>query len=62
MPSLTKVTKEEFDTFLKNYPRKLEADFYMDYWSFYDWSLSSEHTECKVAMEGWGDYYIRKEV
>lgn len=42
-------TKEEFDAFLENYPRKLESDFFMDSIGYYDFSLSEDTEECCVA-------------
>ena len=67
-----KVTKEEFETFIKNYPRKLESNFFMDWVDYYD--FPSENYEpkdwddldsYKVARHGgmYGDeYYVLNEV
>ena len=59
------VDEETFDKFLKNYPRKLVEDFYMDYYFFfYDFTLNkkpcvdSEVAYCSI----YGDYSIRKDV
>lgn len=39
------VTKEEFETFIKNYPRKLKSDFFMGWLDYYD--FPSENYEPK---------------
>lgn len=44
-------TKEEFEEFLKNYPRKLEADFFMNSIGYYDFSLSEDMADCCVARK-----------
>ena len=33
---MKQVSKEEFESFIKNYPRKLEINFFMDWWEYYD--------------------------
>lgn len=58
------VDEETFDKFLENYPRKLVADFYMDYWSFYDFTLNKEPcVESEVAHYSiYDEYSIRKDL
>jgi len=36
MNKFKKVTKEEFEKFIENYPRPLERNFFMDWLDFYD--------------------------
>lgn len=62
MSNLIKCSKEEFEEFIKNYPRKLERDFFMDCDSFYDFSLGNGvDGESLVARESiYGDYYIEE--
>ena len=38
-PKLESCTKEEFYNFIENYPNKLRCDFYMDTYSFNDFTL-----------------------
>lgn len=33
---MKQVSREEFETFIKNYPRKLAKNFFMDYLDYYD--------------------------
>lgn len=33
---MKEVSKEEFETFIKNYPRKLDCNFFMDWLEYYD--------------------------
>lgn len=59
-----KVDKETFDKFLDSYPRKLVADFFMDRYSFYDFTLNKE--PCPESMVAYDDTYsgysIRKDL
>lgn len=34
--SLREVTREEFESFIKNYPRKLKSNWFMDWLEYYD--------------------------
>jgi hypothetical protein len=69
-----KVSKKEYDKFMKTFIGMIENDFYMDWLDSYDWSLrSGKHKigswdnalECRVARHycGWypkdHEYYIR---
>lgn len=65
------VTKEEFETFIKNYPRKLESNFFMDWVEYYDFPSENYKPKdlddldtYKVARHGgmYGDlYYVMSE-
>lgn len=43
------VTKEELLNFIKNYPRPLVQDFYMDWYSWNDFSDNKKWPESMVA-------------
>lgn len=50
------MSKEEFDAFLEAYPNKLEKDYYMDWYSWNDFSDGKVWPESVVAMmwpDGW---------
>lgn len=54
------VTKEEFKEFLDNYPRKLTADFFMDEYAFYDFTICDKPCEkSRVASDYMGEYKIK---
>lgn len=38
-PKLEYCTKEEFNDFIKNYPNEMQEDFYMDAYSYNDFTL-----------------------
>ena len=67
---MEKVTKEEFERFIKDYPKPLETNFFMDWLDYYDFpkdfkSNSLEETYShKVARHyfgyGYEEYYILK--
>ena len=40
MKELKEVSKEEFDLFLNNYPNKLERDWFMDWFSWNDFTIA----------------------
>lgn len=50
------VTKEEFEEFIANYPNKLEKDYYMDWWSWNDFSDGKIWPESMVAKR-WDGLY-----
>lgn len=63
------VTEKEFIDFIKNYPRKLEVNFFMDWFDYYDFPENFESTcyedtlNCMVARkcidyDGGYHYYI----
>lgn len=58
------VDEETFDKFLENYPRKLVADFFMDRWIYYDFTLNEE--PCIDSEVAYDDTYsgcaIRKDL
>lgn len=62
MSNLIKCSREEFEDFIKNYPRELEQDFFMDNDCFYDFSLSSEADGKSLVARAsvYGDYYIKE--
>lgn len=43
------VDKEEFDNFIKNYPRKLRGDYFMDVYSYNDFELANVWPKSIVA-------------
>ena len=68
-----KVTKEEFESYIKNYPRKLEANFFMDWLDYYDFpsenyepkdfdDLDSYNVARHYSGMGGEEYYILNEV
>ena len=52
------VSKEEFEKFISEYPNKLEVDYYMDWYSYNDFSLNGGCVwpESMVAMKSDGSY------
>ena len=56
--SMKEVSKEEFDKFISEYPNKLEVDYFMDWYSYNDFSLNSGCVwpESMVAMKSDGSY------
>ena len=50
------VTKEEFVNFLKSYPHPLERDWYMEWFSWNDFSNEKVWPESMVAMCSDGSY------
>lgn len=46
-----KVSKEEFEKFLKEYPNKLESDWFMDWVSWNDFSEGKVWPESMIAMQ-----------
>lgn len=46
---MKKVSKKEFDDFIANYPRKLEVDYFMEWYSYNDFTLGDK--DSIVAME-----------
>lgn len=58
------VDKETFNKFLDNYPRKLDADLFMDRYSFYDFTLNEK--PCSTSEVAYDDSYsgykIRKDL
>ena len=55
---MREVSKEEFEEFIKNYPNKLEKDYYMDWFSWNDFTLNDGCVwpESIVAMMSDGAY------
>ena len=49
-PKLRFCTEEEFDNFIKNYPNKLYVDFFMDAYSWNDFTLADKWPDTMVAM------------
>ena len=70
---MKKVTKEEYDAFIENYPRKLKSNFFMDWIEHYDFPYEpSEPMELEelysykvarhfLAYDGKDKYYIKSE-
>ena len=57
------VSRDKFDAFLDKYPRKLEQDFYMDMYSFYDFSLNEAPCqESQVATIYYDEFRIREDI
>ena len=56
-----RVEKEVFYNCLKNYPNKLEHDFYMDLDSWYDYSITPNPCEESKMFKVYYDeeYYIK---
>jgi hypothetical protein len=61
----TQVTKQEFDEYLKNYPRKYEANSFMGYTDYYDFTDKKDdepHWYYKIARHyydyGYDGYYL----
>lgn len=52
------VSKEEFEKFISEYPNKLEIDYFMDWYSYNDFSLNGGCVwpESMVAMKSDGSY------
>ena len=52
------VSKEEFEKFISEYPNKLEIDYFMDWYSYNDFSLNGGciWPESMVAMKSDGSY------
>ena len=52
------VSKEEFEKFISEYPNKLEIDYFMDWYSYNDFSLNGGCVwpESMVAMKSDGLY------
>ena len=46
---MKEVSKKEFDDFIANYPRKLEVDYFMEWYSYNDFTLGDK--DSIVAME-----------
>lgn len=40
LKNMKQVSREEFEAFIKNYPRKLEKNFFMDWLDYYDFPSS----------------------
>lgn len=69
---MRKVTKQEFDEYIKNYPRKLDSNYFMEWLDYYDFPSEDYHPKDledlyshKVArhyMNPWGEdeYYIEE--
>lgn len=49
------VPEEEFNRYIKNYPRPLEKDYYMGWYSWNDFTLGN-WPESMVAMKSDGSY------
>lgn len=57
------VSRTQFDDFLDKYPRKLIQDFYMDMYSFYDFSLNEAPCqESQVAKIYYDEFSIREDI
>lgn len=41
--NMKQVSREEFETFIKNYPRKLTTNFFMDWLDYYDFPSDNYH-------------------
>lgn len=54
------VSREEFENFIKSYPRKLEKDWYMDWFSYNDFTLGN-WPGSMVAMKSDGSYNVQIE-
>ena len=52
------VTKEEFEKYIKSYPNKLVRDYYMDWYSWNDFSDGKVWPESMVAMMSDGSYNV----
>lgn len=66
MADLVKVTRAEFDEFIKNYPRRLDKDFFMDVYTWNDltrgWWPYSIVAKVNAAMyDAPEEYYIPKD-
>lgn len=68
---MKRVTEEEFNKFIQEYPRELESNFFMDWEDYYDFNGKSpkdlgELYSYKVARKYFGwygkEYYIKEEV
>lgn len=55
MVELAKVGREEFNAFLKNYPKTLSHNFFMDWDDWHDFSLGEYPYSCVARM--WGGAY-----
>lgn len=55
---MKQVSKEEFEKFISEYPNKLEIDYFMDWYSYNDFSLNGGciWPESMVAMKSDGSY------
>ena len=55
---MKQVSKEEFEKFISEYPNKLEIDYFMDWYSYNDFSLNGGCVwpESMVAMKSDGSY------
>lgn len=61
--SYVTVSRTQFDEFLNKYPRKLTQDFFMDMYSFYDFSLNEEPCqESQVAKIYYDEFSIREDI
>ena len=61
--SYVTVNRTQFDEFLNKYPRKLTQDFFMDMYSFYDFSLNEEPCqESQVAKIYYEEFSIREDI
>lgn len=49
-PKFDWATKEEFETFILNYPHTLERDFYMGCLNYNDFSIADAFPESVVAV------------
>ena len=49
-PKMEMCTREEFEEFIKNYPNELHEDFFMDAYSYNDFSLADFWPDTMVAM------------
>lgn len=50
-PQLEYCIKEEFKKFITNYPNKLHVDFFMDAYSWNDFTIAELWPDTMVAME-----------
>lgn len=49
-PVLVTVSKQEFLDFIKNYPEKLEPDYYMGCVSYNDWTIAPMWPDSIIAI------------
>ena len=68
---MRKVTKQEFDDYIKNYPKKLDSNYHMEWLDYYDfpprynktsWEELIKHRVARHHMNPWGEdeYYIEE--
>lgn len=58
-PKLEDCTEEEFKKFIREYPNKLDRDYYMDVFSYNDFTLAQRWPASIVAMR-FPAYYPEK--